>query len=1030
MLTITKDDAAGIGLNTNDDVFLGQKAKVPDIDIDKPTIGESTLAAFSVHNPIFSNIRYYEGDNSIDEDFDPFDKEQYDLKGFEGDIEEFAKAGTREKANRIKAGILERNEFRKTIDEDGWRGVALSMVSGTLSPENFIPAAVAITSFKTGAQALKVGLSTAATAGVSAAAAEGALHYVQPERTVEESAYAVGGAMLLSGILGGGITGIKTKKFQQIAKVIEADLKRGGMDTSVGAMEAAILKGDKLKVKTAFGYGEIDLFNYLNMGPGARLEINPLDSAKLAGRQLEANPSTIRGNADFDASPQSAEIFIRKWDGDFREIIRTESDLYAKYRGTGEGSSLMRRKLRAATDIVTREDKYLSPYDFSIEVGKAGAMDDIHHIPEVQEAAQAMRKLTNKILEESKKVGKLPKDFEFDSVTAPTWAMRIYSRTKIAARKPEVVKRITEWLQSGGSRQAEIDNLLVRLKDLDVKTQGPMVDKLRTKIEKLENSMDSLASKDLAEIQDAAITYVDRILGNEGVITRNEAIKFGKASPFHARTLLIPDEILDELGILERDSLKMMDKLRRRVVPEIEISRAFGDLDMKETKTKMLEELNRRVDLATTDKERLALQKSFEEAVEDLDAIRDRLLGVYKAPKNGDDIVRRTSFGARLWAYMTHMGGMTVSSIPDIGSVITDVGFKRYVKTLYALTGKQFRLLSNKDKAAIGVGADLWLHSRSNALYEVGDPLGKTTKLERGMKAAGENFSFFAMMDGWNSANKFIAATAIEDRIANAVLDLVSGKIRPVDIEKLASAGINEVTARGIAAQIQKHGTKMRGIHITRFREWDEGTEHLSSKLAAAILRDTDDAIVTKGAADAPLWLSSELGKHIGQFQNFSISANRRLVQKNLQRMGHIKEGDMAVMNGMLVMMAMGYLSYEAHSVLQGRDTSQDTTQTKIREAFDRSGIGAAIWQIPQTVNRATGDVMWESSSRFKARPQLGALMGPTFGMGERMISLPSEIKKDGLSDSVISTGRRFVPYNNMFYMRWLFDNFEERLKE
>ena len=117
--------------------------------------------------------------------------------------------------------------------------------------------------------------------------------------------------------------------------------------------------------------------------------------------------------------------------------------------------------------------------------------------------------------------------------------------------------------------------------------------------------------------------------------------------------------------------------------------------------------------------------------------------------------------------------------------------------------------------------------------------------------------------------------------------------------------------------------------------------------LRSFVNRDVNRTIVTPGIGDKPLWMSGDLGSVIGQFQAFAMSS----VQKTL--ISGLQQRDMKVLNGMMVMLGMGALSYYFKTNLAGAQVSGDP-RVWAAEAVDNSGILGVIANANHAIEKVT----------------------------------------------------------------------------
>ncbi len=182
---------------------------------------------------------------------------------------------------------------------------------------------------------------------------------------------------------------------------------------------------------------------------------------------------------------------------------------------------------------------------------------------------------------------------------------------------------------------------------------------------------------------------------------------------------------------------------------------------------------------------------------------------------------------------------------------------------------------------------------------------------------------------------------------------------------------------------------------------------------------------MTPGVADRPLFMSREWGKTVGQYKSFAISATQRLMLTALQKR------DLATMNGLAIMLSLG-MGVEWFKSMQAGKEGPKEAQDWIRAGIDRSGMIGIFGDFYNIAER-TGVFPTRRgplSSRYAARNTTSALLGPMAGLGESAVSLTVALGKGEISQSEMRTARRLLPYQNLFYTRWLFDSAEHGINE
>ena len=198
----------------------------------------------------------------------------------------------------------------------------------------------------------------------------------------------------------------------------------------------------------------------------------------------------------------------------------------------------------------------------------------------------------------------------------------------------------------------------------------------------------------------------------------------------------------------------------------------------------------------------------------------------------------------------------------------------------------------------------------------------------------------------------------------------------------------------------------------------------------AAVLKDVDRAIITPGVAEKPLWSSSETGKIIFQFKSFAASAHAKILVADLQYR------DAAALNGFLMAVALGGVSYGAKQLVAGRELSSDPEKL-IVESLDRSGAFGYFWDVNNILEKVTRGTVGVNAaigqapmSRYATRNITGALLGPSLGTVQDLSQVIGAVSTGDLSKSDIRAMRKMLPYQNLFYMRQLLNQLEEKAAE
>lgn len=374
------------------------------------------------------------------------------------------------------------------------------------------------------------------------------------------------------------------------------------------------------------------------------------------------------------------------------------------------------------------------------------------------------------------------------------------------------------------------------------------------------------------------------------------------------------------------------------------------------------------------------------------------------------------------------VGGMTVSAIPDIGRIIFAHGLTSTFRDGFiplVRNFRRFRLAAEEVKMA-GTALDMVLDSRVMALAEITEDYGRHSKFERFVSAASSQFGMVSLMAPWNASLKQFAGMVTMTNILRAAERVRVWQHTDDDIRKLAAAGIDGEMANRIAQQFKAFGDVQDGIAIAAGINWND--RQALEAFRAAVVREVDKIIVTPGQ-DKPLWMSTELGKLVGQIKSFGISSMQKTVLAGLQ------QRDAAALNGAMVMMALGAVTYYFKQKIAGREVS-DNPRVWAVEAFDWSGLAGWAMEFNGLAEKATrGRVglsafTGEPISRYASRNVYGALLGPTADAVADAFQVSGAAFAGDITAGDVKALRKLLPYQNLFYLRSLFDQVEKATGE
>lgn len=996
------------------------------------SFGEVTSAAFRQEN-IFGALSSKvvgQPDTKDNPDFDAYSfftdaeklNENFVMSAIYADDESEIEAVRSQMAMEIKD--------RQTIQQAGALGGVMTMVAGIASPLTFLSVGgVALNTYRTGKSILSGAAVTSAVVGVDTAIEEAALHSQQLTRTFGESSINVGAGVFLGGILGGGAAslskyGIDQQQIAELEDVLNVEPKiAAGINPAINAETAPI--GESIGAAKTFGDQQVKgkfakfVTKKLGFDPLSRTITSDNPFTRQIAVRLAENPIEMDGQV-----LQAAESLAQLHSGKYATALQENAQFFNAYK-KGKGKLNKREFNKAIATAIRKGDS---------------------DIPEIKAASDMWRKeLYDPLKNEMVAQKLLPEDV--DVATANNYLNRVWDKDKITANRPEFVTKVSNWLADKDTKlfdesQSILDDLagdsvevkLANLKKQIDKASGKekiRLEKQQTLINKAEfkNRLDmedqdyrQIAGEIATRIQgspDGRLPY-DWKLGDgkkEGINSKGIA-GTSLRGPLRNRVFQIDDELIEEF--LENDIEVLGARYVQNIAGDLELMRAFDDVNMDRQIKEIRDWWDKELDnpnLTLKQSKKMTKQKEQDEI--DIAGMRDRIRGVYGF--QADNIWSRMGRSARDLNYLRLLGGVTISSLPDVARVVMAEGFvNTFSKGLIPLiSNSKTTKLAQEELRRYDVGTDVLKSGKSEIIADVADYAQGGTIVERGLRAGVNQFGKFNLLDYWTAGMKQLHAVTMQTSIFDS---LSKGKYD----KRLARLGIDEETSKRMWQQVKKHGSKTDGIWLTNAKNWDE--PNLEVIWGAAVRKESDRVIIIPGQ-EKPLFMSSEMGKTIGQFRSFIFSATQRIVIPAIQRQ------DQNTLGGVASLIGMGMFSYYLKQTIAGRPISEDP-KVWAMEGIERSGIAGIVGEIHTSVEKISGNSVGlrsllgvnEFASKQVSRTISESLLGPTLGsLLSTTVAATNAITSSGeMTESDIRTLRRLIPLQNLFYLRFAFNEAEK----
>lgn len=1012
-------EAAPIAKQRFNSVSLADLQQFTEQDkIKNPSKSETLGAAFRKQNTLVSAYEAFRGLSDFQDD--PNFNIAQRIEGTKYNFDDLKEIKSEDEFLYRTRKIDQETRDNQILENAGtFSSITSQIGAGIFDPINLIPIGGAAYKAYKGGKVAK-GIVRGAEIGLaSEVATESILQATQETRSTEETIINIGAGTAFGGLIGGFAAKLSKGDFERLAEgtrkegqgespKIDID-EEGNLLQSAGAAQVRpktladealdkpteiavkatnkinptlrILKGQSVKAKELVQDLVINnLFFKKNEKLDIEIEelIDPYDPSKGTKKSIVTEKNI--------ASPQSAEVATKIYDGGLAKSLDDHQKIFRE-NAKGVGGKLFKKGWE----------------DYNHEISLAMIRGGKSDVAGVEKAASVYKAHFDNMGNEAVRAGLLkPEQIRKNYLT------RIYLKDEIIVNKErfkEIVQKNIK-IKLLPSLRGELLESQKKLKGM--KEQKKEYYDLREQIRINEEAIQSDELYD--EISES---IYNKIVGNEFHPSHDLTVDIkGSAKP---RTLdFIPDEELRPF--LEKDITKIARHYTRSMGADIEMKRKFNNLTLEPQIKEITDEYSKLQEKAKP-KEKLKLGDEKDQAIKIIKTYRDLLRGHHVSSQDPDGIITKGLQAMRMLQYTSKLGGVLLSSLADTGQHVLKHGLFRVlgkgVPTL--LTNLKAIKLSVKDAKLGGLVTETILSNRMMAYSDMFNinRAGGESIFQKTLEGFSDKFSKLNLLNHWNDYQKGFASVLTQERI---ITNLKSGK----DKRYMARLGIGKHESNIINKQLSKHSYEVKGFPIANLEKWDD----LEAKriYQNALNFDVDEAIVTKHIGDIPIWANSELGKTVLQFKSFLFSA----FQKTFLR--SIGQRDMATINGIIAMVGMGMMVSYVKAIESGRDTPEDALSW-ILEGIDRSGIMGILTEVNglfDTVGVGVGRVFGaEPLSRYQSRNAVGSLLGVSAGSISDIVKVLHSLSADGeLTEGDERAIRRNIPFQNLFYVRKLFDNF------
>lgn len=983
--------------------------------------GDVVPSAFRLSNPVSSAI-VSQTTSHPSELYDPNYDAFADLGEWQNTREamDLIEAKNPEEMRLMKQDLTRQKEDEQLINDAGGLGTLASVMAGIASPTTLIPGFALVKGGK-GLTLAAGAMRGGASAGTAIAIDEMLLQQSQISRSPETTALSVTGGVILGGLLGTGAAALSRGQFNEIATRVEKDIfsppeikPSKELDDYLRSVGAAMVEKPTLQDLTISGPAALTVSRASRfVNPFNRLANSPFTTSRET--LLRGFENTLEFNLHRDGKTlgPAAETHIKLFDKYNANTIITYKESFKAFKKIEDTYNLGRK---------------MSGKEFRERLSRALRNGDID--PEIQEITKAAQRIRAEVLDPIKdqaiEAGLLPKDVS--PSFAKSYLHRMWDRQKLLAYRDEAMTTLTKWAEGKVAKEAE------RLSALMAKSDGD--DAIRYRIER-----DALFDPDGKSFKQAAEQTADEVyakltgIGSDTVPSYISPITRG---PLKEKLLDISDN--DAEMFLKNDAVEVLNSYVHKMGSDIALSRAFGRADMKDQLDALAKEFQEALGKAKTPAERRKLEKAYRSDKSDLEAMRDLLRGHFNT-HDPDSLIAQGGIALRDITYMTSMGGVTLSSIPDIARHTMVHGIQRSFGDLLdnVNLAPELKKMRIEDLKESGFLLERVLASRLMTLADINDPLARGSMLTRFTGSASQVFSKATLMNHWNDLQKAFAASLTQNRILRSV---TKQSLRKDEVAYLRFLGIDEGTQRAIAEQYAKHGTKDGEAFVAGLKNWDDTPVARNASLIykAALRKEADTVVVTKGVADAPIISNTPIGKLLFQFTGFLFASHQRTLMRGLQ------QADAGTALGMTMIVSMGILvaaikqmeaekSAElANRPIYGRPLAEWDTAKFLYEGVDRSGLLGLMGDFNNRFEKMGGYGLTramgiDEPARYTNRNKSSVLLGPGAGKVESFLNVSlTPFDNAPMTDQQIRDARGLVPFQNLTGLRFIFDEIQGNL--
>lgn len=419
-------------------------------------------------------------------------------------------------------------------------------------------------------------------------------------------------------------------------------------------------------------------------------------------------------------------------------------------------------------------------------------------------------------------------------------------------------------------------------------------------------------------------------------------------------------------------------------------------------------------------------------------------------------------------AYIVRLGGVALSSAMDPVKVAVAHGLGDTFKhgVLPMLQNYRATIARNGAMREQGIRTgnvmEILHNVRMSEAYELHNPFATgnrtTAVIQKGTKLA----TTLSMIAHWTDLNKQIAHNVTSSRLLK-YSTIGFEKLTAKNRAWLANIGLSEDDLAKVAAEYAAQDTKhVAGVLYADLDKWTD--QEVAAKFAAAFRREGRNNVTTPGLGDRPQFMATPEGMLLGQFKSFMLSDQIRFFARQAQLAGIADSGSEAMRQRIafgagISSLVLGSVFVDAMKRAASENDADWEAFTKrwsdnpggsMYDAVDRTGVLGALFDVSNTVGKATGGVVSirsaagalagdkrvSDASKVRNVNPLGALAGPAVGLAadvyETGVALPLRLAGGGnVTYADINRAKSLLPFQAVPVLQqglnWMRDEAAER---